>query len=120
MSNRLTISIEQLRLSASIGILEHELRAKQPLVVSIRVHLRDAPLAPTRDDVSEVLDYRWLRQVALDVASQGHINMLETFAGRIAQTLVSRPAIAEVIVRVEKPNVFPDCDGASVELHHSK
>jgi 7,8-dihydroneopterin aldolase/epimerase/oxygenase len=114
------VSVERLRLQASIGILPHELTAKQPLVVSMRVWTHGAPLMPTRDDVGEVLDYRKMRQTALDLAARGHINMLETFVGEIATKLAAIPSVQEVHVKVEKPNVFPDCDGAVVEVRHVK
>jgi dihydroneopterin aldolase len=112
------IAIERLRLPVSVGILDHELRARQPLLVSIVVELPAAELIPSADEVDQVLDYRLLRQIALDEAQTGHVNMLETFAGRIAARLGQLTGVGKVVVKVVKPHVFPDCDGASVEVSH--
>lgn len=109
------ITIEKLRVLASIGILSHELTAKQPLLVTLIADV-PAPLMPANDSVDDVFDYRFLRQVALEEAGRGHVNMIETLCARIAERVLAQPAIARVLVRVGKPNVFPDCDGVSVEV----
>ncbi len=110
------LSVERLRVMASVGILEHELSAKQPLLVSVSVEQHGAALLPAADDVHHVLDYRHLRDAALAEAQAGHVNMLETLAGRIAQRLLARRSVRRVQVRITKPNIFPDCDGASVDI----
>lgn len=111
---RLTIS--RLRVEASVGILEHELAAKQPLLVTVTVELHDRDLVPAADDVGHVLDYRVLRDAVLHETRSGHINMLETLAGRIAGRLVQRRGVGVARVQVVKPNIFPDCDGVAVEV----
>ena len=112
----LRLSIANLRVQASVGILEHELAAKQPLLVTVSVELRDRDLVPAADDVEHVLDYRALREAVLAETECGHINMLETLAGRIAERLAARRGVAQARVRIVKPNIFPDCDGVSVEV----
>jgi dihydroneopterin aldolase len=108
--------LERLRVEASVGILDHELAAKQPLLITVTVELRDRDLLPAADGVEHVLDYRALRDAALQEAHGGHINMLETLAGRIAQRLLGRRGVTLVRVQVIKPNIFPDCDGVAVEV----
>jgi dihydroneopterin aldolase len=108
--------VDRLRVEASVGILPHELITKQPLLVSVWVELRDVDLVPEQDAVKHVLDYCFLRDTVLQEAHAGHVNMLETLAGRIAQRLLTRPVIDNVRVRVIKPNIFPDCDGVAVEV----
>ena len=114
------IYLDKLRLNASIGILEHELVSTQPLFISIVAELEKAADLPTFDDVSQVLDYRFLRNTAIEEATRGHINMLETLAGRIASQLLASPQITAVTVRVDKPNIFTDCDSVAVEVHSHK
>ena len=110
------LTIERLRVQASVGILEHELATKQPLLVTVVVELREKDLLPAADDVEHVLDYRVLRDAVLHETQAGHINMLETLAGRIAQRLVLRRGVSRTQVRIVKPNIFPDCDGVAVEV----
>jgi len=110
------ISLHRLRMKASIGILEHELRAKQALEVSIDVQVADGLGRPMQDDIAHVFDYRHLRNAALEEAQSGHVNLLETLASRIAQRLMTHVAVEAARVRVTKPDVFSDCEGASVEI----
>jgi 7,8-dihydroneopterin aldolase/epimerase/oxygenase len=110
------IRIESLRVMASIGILEHELLARQQLLITLDVEQPDAPLLPAGDDVMHVLDYRQLRDIARAESEGEHINMLETLAGRIATRLLAFSSVGRATVRVVKPNIFPDCDGVSVEV----
>ena len=111
-----TVILERLRVRASVGILEHELKAKQPLLVTIVADMPDAEALPAQDDVEHVLDYRLLRDIALEEALSGHVHMLETLAGRIAQRVLQLGGIARVRVRVDKPNIFPDCDSVAIEV----
>ena len=110
------IVIERLRVQASVGILEHELLSKQPLLITLCVEMPHAPTLPEADTVQHVLDYRQLREAAHHEAQAGHIHMLETLAGRIANRLIALPGVALARVRVVKPNIFPDCDGVAVEV----
>jgi dihydroneopterin aldolase len=112
-----TILIEKLRVQASVGILPHELEAKQQLLITLYVELADdGPLLPEEDSVAHVLDYRHLRASAIRHAESGHINMLETLAGRILQDLLTERDVVAGTVSVTKPNIFPDCDGVTVSV----
>ncbi len=115
-----SIYLDRLRVLASVGILEHELAAKQPLFISISVVLADADLIPQIDQVTHVLDYRHLRNAALEEIETGHINMLETLAGRIAKRLLAHDVVTEVKIRVDKPSIFTDCDSVAVEVTAKK
>ena len=111
-----TITIESLRVLAQVGVLAHELGAPQPVLISLAVDMPDAPLVPERDDMSQVLDYRQLRELAKAEAEREHTHLLETLAGRIAQRALSLPGVMVARVRVAKPQVFADCDVVSVEV----
>jgi len=110
------IRIESLRVMASVGILDHELLSRQQLLITLEVEQPGAPMLPAGDDVKHVLDYRQLRAIAKAESEGEHINMLETLAGRIAARLLAFPSVGRARVRVVKPNIFPDCDGVSVEV----
>ena len=79
--------------------------------------LREKGMAvPERDEISQVLDYRHLREMAIAEAEREHTHLLETLAGRIAQRALAMPGVAAARVRVAKPQVFADCDAVSVEV----
>lgn len=113
---RRRIFIEQLTIAARIGILEHELRATQPIYVNAEfdtlVH------QPTDDkDIDSVLDYRQLRQTIIECCTSQHVNLLETLIERTAQTIMQKfPSIERVNLRISKPQAFSDCAGVGIEL----
>ena len=111
-----TITIEGLRVLAQVGVLAHEFSAPQPVLISVSVDMPGAPTVPERDDMSQVLDYRRLRELAKAEAEREHTHLLETLAGRIAERSLRLPGVAVARVRVTKPQVFADCDMVSVEV----
>jgi len=111
-----TITLEGLHVLAQVGVLAHEFGAPQPVLISVSVDMPDAPTVPVRDELSQVLDYRSLRELAKTEAEREHTHLLETLAGRIAQRALALPGVAAARVRVAKPQVFADCDSVSVEV----
>jgi dihydroneopterin aldolase len=111
-----TISIEGLRVLAEVGVLAHEFGTPQPVLISLSVDMPGAPTVPERDEMSQVLDYRGLRELAKAEAERAHTHLLETLAGRIAQRALALPGVTAARVRVAKPQVFADCDVVSVEV----
>ena len=111
-----TITIDGLRVLARVGVLAHELGAPQPVLISVSVDMPDAPSVPERDEMSQVLDYRRLRELAKVEAEREHTHLLETLAGRIAEGALRLPGVAAARVRVAKPQVFADCDMVSVQV----
>jgi 7,8-dihydroneopterin aldolase/epimerase/oxygenase len=110
------IILEKLRVQASVGILEHELKAKQPLSISVRLELPAAEVLLQSDDIHQVMDYRRVRDSILDEINKGHVNMLETLAGRICSRLLVLKGVETVTLRVDKPSIFPDCDSIGIEV----
>jgi dihydroneopterin aldolase len=111
-----TITIEGLRVLAQVGVLAHEFGAPQPVLITLSVDMPDAPSVPSRDEMSQVLDYRRLRDLAKAEAEREHTHLLETLAGRIAERALALPGVTAARVRVAKPQVFADCDMVSVEV----
>ena len=64
--------------------------------------------------------YGLLRSISLEEVRRGHVNMLETLAGRIAQRVLALDGVQCVRVRVDKPNIFPDCDGVGIEVEQRR
>lgn len=114
------IFFTQLSLDARIGILEHELRATQPLHIDAEFDV--SVTQPVRDtNIRTVLDYRQLRQTILDECTRAHVNMLETLIERVMDTLMHQyPDVQRVKMRISKPNAFSDCAAVGIEVQRER
>ena len=108
------IFVRDLRLKASIGVLDHEREAPQDLIVSITLEVEDQPVR--RDDIAEVIDYRRPVAHARAILAAGHIDLVETFADRLANACLADSGVAAAHIRVEKPAAIPDAAAAGVEI----
>jgi dihydroneopterin aldolase len=107
------VFVTGLKVQAEIGVYKHEIGRKQPLVVDVEL---DVPTAGS-DRLSETLNYETILASARDIASAGHIELVETFAERLAQACLTDPRVTRARVRVEKPLALaPDAVAAGVEI----
>ena len=85
------LTLTGLRFDASLGILESEKNAPQPIQVDAELNLGTQPLLPSDDDISHVLDYRKVRQIIITECTSQHVNLLESLIGRLAHRLMLLP-----------------------------
>lgn len=114
------IFFTQLALDARIGILEHELRATQPLHIDAEIDVQVSE--PVSDqNLQTVLDYRLLREAIVHECTQGHVNLLETLIEKVVDRLLSEfPEVLRVKIRISKPSAFSDCAAVGIELDRSR
>jgi dihydroneopterin aldolase len=114
------IFFEQLALDARIGILEHELRATQPLHIDAEFDI-DVKHRVHDQDIETVLDYRQLRATIVDECTRAHVNLLETLCERVATRLLNEFAeISHLKIRISKPQAFSDCAAVGIETECSR
>jgi dihydroneopterin aldolase len=106
------LTLTGLRFDASLGILEHEKTAPQPIQVDAELNLGTQPLMPSDDDISHVLDYRKVRQIIIHECTAEHVNLLETLIGKLAHRLMLLPGVLGVRVKIAKLEIFDDCEVA--------
>jgi len=107
------VFVTGLKVQAEIGVYKHEIGRVQPLVVDVEL---DVPTAGA-DRLAETLNYETILSAARDIAGQGHIELVETFAERLARACLADPRVTRARVRVEKPLALaPDAVGAGVEI----
>lgn len=107
---RRRIRLSRLHLQAQLGVLAHELQGPQPIEVNAELDLGPQRLLPQGDALAQVLDYRQMHEAIVQVCSSGHVNLLETLVGRIAQRLLQLPGVHGVHVEVTKLKIFDDCE----------
>ncbi len=108
------IFIRDLTLACRIGILAREKRGPQRLRINVDL-LVEWPLE-ANDDYRRVLNYETVVSGVRGLVQQGHVNLIETLADRIADMCLADPRALAVRVRLEKLDIFPEAEGAGVEL----
>jgi dihydroneopterin aldolase len=107
-----TLTLSGLRFDASLGILETEKTAPQPILVDAELNLGPQPLMPHDDDITHVLDYRKVRKIIIDECTAQHVNLLESLIGKLANRLMQLPNVKGVRVKIAKLEIFADCEVA--------
>jgi dihydroneopterin aldolase len=114
------IFFSQLALDARIGILEHELRATQPLHIDAEIDV-DVTQKVHDQNIQTVLDYRLLREAIVHECTQSHVNLLETLTERVVDRLLRDfSEISKVKIRISKPLAFSDCAAVGIEVQRSR
>jgi dihydroneopterin aldolase len=107
------VFVTGLKVQAEIGVYRHEIGRVQPLVIDVEL---DVPTAGA-ERLSETLNYETILEAAQTIAGSGHIELVETFAERLATACLADPRVTRARVRVEKPLALaPDAVAAGVEL----
>ncbi|RAK58164.1 dihydroneopterin aldolase [Phenylobacterium deserti] len=107
------VFVTGLQVQAEIGVYKHEIGRVQPLVVDVEL---DVPTAGAVK-LADTLNYEDVLHAARAVAEEGHIELVETFAERLARACLADPRVTRARVRVEKPLALaPHATGAGVEI----
>jgi dihydroneopterin aldolase len=106
------LALTGLRFDANLGILDHERTAPQPIQVDAELNQGQQPLLPHDDDISNVLDYRKVRQIIIDECTAEHVNLLESLIGKLTRRLMQLPGVTGVRVKIAKLEIFDDCEVA--------
>jgi dihydroneopterin aldolase len=107
------VFVTGLKVQAQIGVYRHEIGRVQPLIVDVEL---DVPTTDS-DRLAETVNYETILQAAQQLAAEGHIDLVETFAHRLAGRCLADPRVSRARVRIEKPLALaPDAVGAGVEI----
>ena len=108
-----TVFVTGLKVQAQIGVYKHEIGRVQPLIVDVEL---DLPTGRS-DRLAETVNYETILQAAQQLAAEGHIDLVETFAHRLADWCLADPRVTRARVRIEKPLALaPHAVGAGVEI----
>jgi dihydroneopterin aldolase len=107
--------VNGLELMAHIGVYPQEKEAPQRVRISINLCVREGG-GDLGDDIDNVVSYETLVIGTRRIVAEGHLNLVETLAERIADLALSDPRVVEARVRVEKPDIFPEANSVGVEI----
>jgi dihydroneopterin aldolase len=107
------VFVTGVRVQAEIGVYRHEIGRVQPLIVDVEI---DVPTSAS-DRLAETVNYETILQAAQQIAASGHIDLVETFAHRLADRCLEDARVTRARVRIEKPLALaPDAVAAGVEI----
>ena len=103
-----------------IGVDDSEKKGAQRMLVNVDVYIPLEWSTPKSDDISEVVDYNFMRDALVMRTMSGHIQLQETLCDDVARILLSHPKVVAVRVSTEKPDIYADCESVGVEVFHIK
>jgi dihydroneopterin aldolase len=107
------VFVRGLKVDAWIGVYDHEHGRQQPLVIDVELDVA----ASHCEDLGDTVNYETILQAAQAIAAEGHIDLVETFAERLAQASFADNRVTRARVRVEKPLALaPHAAAAGVEI----
>lgn len=109
------VFVRDLVVSCNIGIHQHEKGQPQRVRINVDLGVLEG-LTPHGDRLENVVCYEDVVTRVRGIVADGHINLAETLAERIAAVCLQNPMCRSARVRVEKLDVFEDANGAGVEI----
>lgn len=107
------VFVRDLVLDCEIGVFHNEKGVTQRVRFDVELEVR-AHSAHTDDDIAKVISYDTIIDGIKAILGEGHINLVETLAERIAQFCLDDPRAVQVRVRVEKLDKEPGAVGVEI------
>ena len=98
-----------------IGVYEHEKRSPQRVRINLDLAV-DEGEHPIIDDILNVVSYETMANGILAIADEGHVNLVETLAERIAGMCFDDQRVDSVRVRIEKLDILENAGSVGVEI----
>jgi dihydroneopterin aldolase len=117
-ASTMRVFIRDLVLPCSIGIHQHERLAQQRVQINVELTCIEHPAI--NDDVDNVVCYATAVMGIKAVVADGHINLVETLADRIADVCLSDHRVLSAKVRIDKLDVFKEAFSVGVEIERHR
>lgn len=111
----LSICLEDFCIDMHIGIEEIDRARTVPLVINIKVDL-EYPNKDFDDSIDNVVNYKDIRDGILEISTEKHLNLLETFAENIISFCFRFKQAKRVELKILKPEIFEDVGGAGIQI----
>jgi len=103
-----------------IGAHGFEKGRTQRVIFNVELFVPYASSTPQADQLAEVVDYDFVRELIRQRVQAGHIQLQETLCDDLASRLLAHPQVLAVRISSCKPDVYPDCAGVGVEVFRAK
>ena len=95
---------------------EFEKRGEQRVLINVDLYIPLRNSTPLADDLSEVVDYDFIRRTIAERVARGHVHLQETLCDDVLALMLEHPLVKAARVSTEKPDVYPDCEAVGVEV----
>tara|TARA_B100002051_G_C16731149_1_gene638311 strand:- start:859 stop:1248 length:390 start_codon:yes stop_codon:yes gene_type:complete len=109
------VFIRDFMVECLIGVYEHEKCSPQRVRVNLDLAV-DEGEHPIIDDILNVVSYETMANGILAIADEGHVNLVETLAERIADMCFDDQRVDSVRVRIEKLDIIENAGSVGVEI----
>lgn len=109
------VFVRDLVLDCNIGVHQHEKGRVQRVRINLDLGVREGE-ANHHDRLENVVCYEDIVKKVRAITADGHVNLAETLAERIAEVCLQDPQCRSARVRVEKLDVFEDAGAVGVEI----
>ena len=109
------VFIRDLILTCLIGVHKHERKKPQRIRVNLDLAVTEQSVIST-DRLADVVCYEDVADRIRSIVNNGHVNLVETLAEKIASKCLEDRRIKATRVRIEKLDVFKDAASAGVEI----
>ena len=109
------VFIRDLILTCLIGVHKHERKKPQRIRINLDLAVTEQSVIST-DRLADVVCYEDVADRIRSIVNNGHVNLVETLAEKIASKCLEDRRIKATRVRIEKLDVFKDAASAGVEI----
>ena len=109
------VFVKDLEIIALLGVHEQERIKPQRIIVNIDLSVAEGPGA-IEDDIRNVVSYEVVVRKVEKIVAEGHVNLVETLAERIAAACLADGRVLAARVRIEKPDIIPNARSVGVEV----
>lgn len=103
----------------ALGIHSHEKLGRQRVRVNLDLEVADdGPL--THDEIAAVVCYEEMAVGIRAILGGPHVNLAETLAESIAAFALNDPRVRVAHVRIEKLDVFEDCQSVGIAISRQR
>lgn len=108
------VFVRDLVLDCNIGVHQHEKGQRQKVRINLDLGVIEG--GSHQDRLENVVCYEDIVIKVRAITADGHINLAESLAERIAEVCLQDPQCRSARVRVEKLHVFDDAGAVGVEI----
>ena len=113
------VRVRDLVLPVSIGIYNHEKLGAQRVCINVELKVREGD-GPIEDNIANVLSYEDIVNGIKAIVADGHINLVETLAERIAEFCLADARVSTARIGVDKLDIVPEAASVGIEIDRSR